>query len=459
MSQNRTPKPSDDAYDDLDEQITGAKLLYSLRSQMCPACGGRKRGGEPLCHPCMNRVGELHAAALRRGSAEIEKSLQWEPARVQVALIDAGVATLRDSRPSPTIDPAFNPEDQHSFERKPLLGRWEGQRYIGGHLDRWRDVLLHTRASPDVVHYICQVVRMMVRLCGWKIIGDISAATLRTKLERFSDKPGCTAFAISAHVKLVEMFSACRLRKPITRGCADAYVAMCAAFQAAADERCRSRAIYFTLKQTMRLLHREMRSLKPESFALDALFPSLTIEPRYARHGKRDVQLIPAVLVPHLREWLESAAEVLKSHGWKDWNAKVESEWGAAIEREAARLAASQLVEELRRQILGICAVAPPADAALPEPALPPVGDAGVVILRVLASAHPHALKREQIRARAKTAEDLRRYPLSLGTISQKMPRLVSAGYAAQPLGRKSGWTMTERGFSILPRCKLSHEL
>jgi integrase len=53
----------------------------------------------------------------------------------------------------------------------------------------------------------------------------------------------------------------------------------------------------------------ELRSLTPESFDLDGVPPTCTVEAASSKRRKRDVQPLPLALVPLLRSWLEESPQ------------------------------------------------------------------------------------------------------------------------------------------------------
>ncbi|WP_428936898.1 hypothetical protein [Fontivita pretiosa] len=62
-SQDRPPR-------DIAESLTTVRLLQSLRSEVCPACGRTKTARQPLCDSCLRRVPSRIKAELQRRVSE-----------------------------------------------------------------------------------------------------------------------------------------------------------------------------------------------------------------------------------------------------------------------------------------------------------------------------------------------------------------------------------------------------
>ena len=65
------------------------------------------------------------------------------------------------------------------------------------------------------------------------------------------------------------------------------------------------RAMCYRLAAATGFRANELRSLTPESFDLDGVPPTCTVEAASSKRRKRDVQPLPLALVPLLRSWLE----------------------------------------------------------------------------------------------------------------------------------------------------------
>jgi integrase len=69
------------------------------------------------------------------------------------------------------------------------------------------------------------------------------------------------------------------------------------------------RAMCYRLAAATGFRANELRSLTPESFDLDGVPPTCTVEAASSKRRKRDVQPLPLALVPLLRSWLEESPQ------------------------------------------------------------------------------------------------------------------------------------------------------
>ncbi|MGE0608308.1 MAG: tyrosine-type recombinase/integrase [Pirellulales bacterium] len=218
-------------------------------------------------------------------------------------------------------------------------------RAIDDHIDDFRTHLLAMARSPFHISETVRNIQAMVAACGGKVLGDLKDAGSRME-QRLADRLGEGKSYRTINAVLIAVRSFCkwltlhkRLPTDPTQGLKRLNVEedrrrtrrsltddesrrlIQAATESQRVERGLSgvdRAMLYLLAQRTGLRRSELKSLRHQSFKLEASPPSVAVKARQSKHRENDLLPLPAEVAEALRDYLKGRdpAQPIWPGGW-----------------------------------------------------------------------------------------------------------------------------------------------
>jgi integrase len=216
------------------------------------------------------------------------------------------------------------------------------KRPLTEHVEDYRQDMANREISPAQVKQVCSRILRVLDLAGLKLAADITPAKVQAAIAHLRRVENRSAQTCNFYLQSIKQFCRWLVRETRMESNPIAYLQggnvkldrrhdrrelgpdqLAALIEAAhtGGVVCRmagpNRAMLYLTSAATGLRASELASLTPESFALDADPPTVTVAAAYSKHRRQDTLPLHPALIPALREWLAG-----KPRGERVWPGK-----------------------------------------------------------------------------------------------------------------------------------------